>query len=104
MSYHVNRRWGDADDDPPVERMREALAELDVEDVEHPDVALIHESGWCLGAYPSGLLIWEDLSADDGAPRHMRAVPRDRVLELWQKLAKGDIAAVDAEPWQAGYG
>jgi hypothetical protein len=32
----VNRRWGDSDDDPPVERMRDALAELDVEDVEHP--------------------------------------------------------------------
>jgi hypothetical protein len=103
MSYHVNRRWGDSDDDPPVERMREALAELDVQDIEHPDVALIHESGWCLGAYPSGLLIWEDLSAE-GSPRHMRDVSRERVLELWQKLAKGDILAVDAEPWKPGYG
>src|SRR5687767_15519193 len=103
MSYHVTRRWGASFDDPPVERMRHALAELDVEDIEHPDVALTHESGWCLGAYPRGLLIWEDLSAV-GAPRHMRDVSRERVLELWQKLAKGDIAAVDAEPWKPGYG
>jgi len=49
------------------------------------------------------LLIWEDLSAE-GSPRHMRDVSRERVLELWQKLAKGDILAVDAEPWKPGYG
>ena len=103
MSYHVNRRWGDSDENPSVEQMREALAELDVEDVEHPDVALIRESGWSLGAYPSGLLVWEDLSAGN-EPRHMRGVTRKRVLELWQILARGDIAAVDAEPWKPGYG
>ena len=54
MSYHVNRRWGHSDANASVQQMREALAELDVEDPEHPDVALIHENGWCLGAYPSG--------------------------------------------------
>ncbi len=82
--------------------MREALAELDVEDIEHPDVALIHESGWCLGAYPSGLLIWEHLG--EGEPRHMRDISRDRVLEMWQWLARGDLARVESEPWKRGYG
>jgi hypothetical protein len=81
--------------------MREALAELDVEDIEHPDVALIHESGWCLSAYPSGLLIWEHLGGNE--PRHMRGVSRERVLEMWQRLATGELAAIDAEPWTAGY-
>src|SRR6478752_6624545 len=99
MSYHVNRRWGDSDDDPTVARMREALAELDVEDDEHPDVALIHESGWCLGAYPSGLLIWEHLGHDNVGPGHMRGISRERVLELWQELARGEITAIDREPW-----
>jgi hypothetical protein len=102
MSYHVNRRWGDSDDDPTIEKMREALAELDEEDIEHPDVALIHESGWCLGAYPSGLLIWEHL--EGSGPRHMRGISRERVLELWQMLARGEFAAIDAEPWKPGYG
>ena len=102
MRYHVNRRWGDSDDEPSIEKRREALSELDVEDVEHPDVALIHESGWCLGAYPSGLLIWEHL--EDGEPRHMRGVSRERVLELWQRLSRGELSAVHSEPWQAGYG
>ena len=102
-SFHVNRRWGDSNDDPSVAQMREALAELDIDDDEHPEVALIHESGWCLGAYPSGLLIWEDLSTGC-EPRHMRGVSRNHVLELWQSLARGDIVAVDAEPWQPGNG
>ncbi len=102
MSYHVNRRWGDSDDNPTVEKMREALAELDIEDIEHPDVTLIHESGWCLGAYPSGLLIWEHLEGNE--PRHMRGVSRERMLELWQMLARGEFAAIDTEPWKFGYG
>jgi hypothetical protein len=87
VTYQVNRRWGDSDDNPPVALMREALAELDIEDMEHPDVALIHDSGWCLSAYPSGLLIWEHLGGDQ--PKHMRNVPRERILELWLQLSKG---------------
>ena len=102
MSYHVQRRWGDSDDDPSVEKMGEALAELEVEDIEHPDVALIQKSGWCLGAYPSGLLVWEHLNS--GEPRHMRGVSRDRVLEMWQWLSRGDLAKVDGEDWKPGYG
>src|SRR6266576_3090300 len=100
MSYHVNRRWGETDDTPSVQQMRDALAELDIEDVEHPDVALIHESGWCLGAFPSGLLIWEHLEGNE--PRHMRGMSRERVLELWQMLARGEFAAIDTEPWESG--
>ena len=102
MSYHVNSRWGASDDNPSVDKMREALAELEVEDVEHPDVALIHQSGWCLGAYPSGLLVWENLEA--GEPRHMRGISRERVLELWQRLSRGELDAIEVEPWKAGYG
>jgi hypothetical protein len=104
MSYHVNRRWGHSDANASVQQMREALAELDVEDPEHPDVALIHENGWCLGAYPSGLLVWENLADDAGRPRHMRGVPRERVLQLWQQLSRGELKDIEAEPWKTGYG
>lgn len=103
ISYHVNRRWGGSDDEPSLDQMREALAELDVEDIEHPDVSLIHESDWCLGAYPSGLLIWENLSSDC-EPQHMSGVSRERVLELWQCLARGEVDSVGCESWMPGYG
>ena len=105
MAFHARGRWGGDEPDPPVERLRTLLQELDtqIEDIEHPDVSLTHETEWCLSAFPSGLLVWENLEAGDANPRHMKGVPRDKVLALWLKLAGGDIAAVEAQPWLPGY-
>ena len=103
MSYFVNTRWGGGQDSPPESRMREIVAELDVkEDDEHPDVSLVHESEWALSAFAGGLLVWENL--EQGEPRHMRDVARERVIELWLKLSRGEIEEVNKEPWQPGYG
>ena len=71
-------------------------------DKEHPDVALTHESGWCLSAFPSGLLVWENDEINSG-PRHMKAVPREEVLRLWLQLARGEIGTIEAEPWKSSY-
>jgi len=114
MTYYAVDRWtGGGEDNPSVERLREILRKLDVHDPEHPDCWLVHrETGWTLSAFSSGLLIWEndggpdpsrdpDL-ADYAGDRHMHGVSREKVLELWLKLAAGDIAAVDAEPWLPG--
>jgi hypothetical protein len=111
MTFSARGRWGGDERNPPVERLRAILEELDIEteDFEHPDVALKHETEWCLSVFLSGLLVWENV---DGAPeadepegkavRHMEDVSRQKVLELWLKLAAGDIAAVEAEPWLPG--
>jgi hypothetical protein len=101
MAFRTTSRWGAMEGDPPIERLRELLQSLEIEGKEHPDIALTHETGWCLSAFPSGLLVWENEEAD--APRHMKGVPREHVFVLWLKLAQGDIAAVEAEPWQPGY-
>jgi hypothetical protein len=107
MGFFASGRWGDDESNPPVERLREILQELDIEpeDVEHPDVSLTHETEWCLSAFPGGLLVWENVgdASEDADPRHMNGVSRQKVLELWLKLAAGDIAAIDAEPWLPGY-
>ena len=105
MSYFVNTRWGGGEDSPSEPRMREILAELDAKengDDEHPDVSLVHESEWALSAFADGLLVWENL--EEGEPRHMRNVPRERVLELWLKLSRGEIGSIENEPWLPGYG
>ena len=104
MTYCASDRWGAAELNPPIERLRELLQSLDVEDKEHPDVALKHETEWCLSAFPSGLLVWENVEAKDNNAKHMKCVPREAVLGLWLKLARGDIAAIQAEPWLPGYG
>lgn len=102
MTYYVQSRWGDSEDEPDVDRMRELLAELDAPDEEHPDTWLTHESGWTLSAHESGLMAWED-GEDLAPPRHMPRVSREKALELWISLSKGDLKAIEAEPWQPGH-
>src|SRR5262245_49652712 len=115
MGFSARGRWSSSESNPTIGRLREILRELDIEtgDFEHPDVSLKHETEWCLSAFLSGLLVWQNVGDDseDADPipddelvrymkgvRHMKGVSRQKVLELWLRLAAGDIAAVDAEP------
>ena len=102
MTYSASDRWGATELNPPIERLRELLQSLDIEETEHPDVALKHETEWCLSAYRSGLLVWENVEAEHNNAKHMKCVPREVVPGLWLKLARGDIAAIQAEPWLPG--
>ena len=102
MAFVVTNRMGEMFDSPDGRFIDDALAELDgpVDD-EHPDVSLTHESGWSLGAFPSGGLAWEHL--DENEPRHMQAVSRSEVRRLWLALVSGDLRTVDAEDRKPGY-
>jgi hypothetical protein len=102
MAFHVTFRWGESEAEPTVNQMLAALSELDAHDDEHPDASLTHESEWCLSAFESGLLVWQNL--ERGEPRHMRDVPRDRVLQLWLALSRGDLSSIEKESWLPGYG
>jgi hypothetical protein len=102
MAFHITTRWGSAEREPTRDRMYEVLQELDVVDEEHPDTSLTHESEWCLSAFPSGLLVWENL--EEGEPRHMTNVSRERVLQLWTMLSEGRVSEIESEPWMPGYG
>jgi hypothetical protein len=82
--------------------MLAVLGELDTPDAEHPDASLTHESGWSLSAFQSGRLVWENV--EEGEPRHMLGVSRERTLHLWLLLARGDLATIEGEAWLAGYG
>jgi hypothetical protein len=81
MAYSLYYRWGECQRQPTFAQMRMALAQLDANDSEHVSVSLKHESEWCLGAYPDGVLVWEKVDTD-GVPRHMNSVARQRVFEL----------------------
>lgn len=39
---------------------------------------------------------------EQGAPRHLSGVSKERALELWLKLATGLLDELEQEPWQAG--
>lgn len=100
--FHITHRYGECETDPSVESFGALYDELSVDDEEHPDVSVQHETAWSLSAFAGGLLVWENVEA--GVPRYMRSVSRDNVLRLWRLLATGDISAIDEEPWLDGYG
>lgn len=104
MSYYVRHRWGDMQDEPPLESLSALYDELEFEDEEHVSVSLTHESDWDLGAYGGGLLIWENLETEENEARHMKDLTKQKVLELWEKLAHGRIDEIEKEPWLPGYG
>jgi uncharacterized protein YidB (DUF937 family) len=79
-------RWGAGQENPTVEEMRAALAELSVSAPEHPSTWLSDDDGWTVDVYESGLVIFshqfEDICQRTG-------VSRNEALELWQLLQRG---------------
>jgi len=73
------------------------------EDTEHGSVAVTHESEWSLGVSRGGYITFENLEAAGGGERHMDEVPVSKILELFQHLAEGNLAAIEREPWLPGY-
>lgn len=95
---------GSGEDNPSLERLSDLYDELVVADQEHGDVAVINDdSGWCMSAYRDGRLVFEQLGTRGATARHMRPVPKERVLELWRRLIAGDVINLLTEPWKAGY-
>jgi hypothetical protein len=103
MSFHIMHRLGNGETAPTKAAFPALLAELgaDPDDTEHGSVAVTHESEWCLEAYKNGYLVWQNLEADE--PRHMRDVPAEKIVALWELLADGNLDAIEAEPWQPEY-
>jgi len=104
MSFFINHRFGGAERDPPASTFPLLLDELEVrlEDEEHTSISVVHESEWGLGVYYGGYVTFEHVEGD-GEPRHMRNVPREKVLDMMQKIASGDLPALEAEAWEDGY-
>ena len=103
MSFHGSDLMGASLPEPTLDEMRELLSQLDRADGEHTDVSVVHESGWSLSVFASGLVVWENVESEV-PPQHQRDVPRDRALDLWLRLARGDIESIAGEPWRPGYG
>jgi hypothetical protein len=73
-------------ENPTVEELRAALAELSVPDEEHPSTWLTDDDCWTVDVYESGLVLF--------AHKHeniceRRGVSRDEALELWLFLQQG---------------
>ncbi|WBB89963.1 hypothetical protein [Verrucosispora sp. WMMC514] len=103
MSAVITHRAGAMEDYTPG-KVPELVAELDAYvDDEHPDVSVSHDSGWTLSAFPSGLVVWENLE-DDDTPRHLRDVTRAQLAELMTHCGEGHLDQLERLPWREGYG
>lgn len=103
MTYHATDRMGASIIEPSELVMKELLSSLDPADEEHPDVALTHESEWCISFFGSGLAVFENVETGEG-PWHMPSIPSSAALELWRTLACGEIEQLKKWPWVPGYG
>jgi hypothetical protein len=99
----LTHRYGEqtpytSDDD--LDALLDELA--DASDAEHSDVAVTHESGWTLGGFTSGRLIWENVESE-AEPRHAVEVSPTEMRRLFGLLAQGAIGRVEASDWKPGY-
>ncbi|MGK3970056.1 hypothetical protein WMF01_56870 [Sorangium sp. So ce1667] len=93
---------GSGEENPSLESLSNLYDELVSADSEHGDVAVIHDdSGWCMSAHRDGRIVFEHLR--EGGERHMMPVTKERALELWRRLIKGNIDGLLAEAWIPGY-
>jgi hypothetical protein len=102
--YGVIHSDGSGDNNPPLESLSGLYDELLTADVEHGDVTVVHDDlGWYLSAHRDGRVILRRLK-DQTDARHMLAIEKERVLDLWHRLIRGDLDNLLKEPWKPGYG
>jgi hypothetical protein len=85
----LERRWGGGQENPTIDEMRSALAELEVPDREHPSTWLGDEEDWTVDVYETGLVIFHCLQGPPGLGCERRGGTRDEALELWLLLQQG---------------
>lgn len=101
MGYRVTHWTGEMERDWPREKLESLIDELASADAEHPDVAVTHESEWCLTVLRSGFVVLEHL--EEGEPKHLGPVDRRTALELMSAVADGRIDELSSRPWKPGY-
>jgi hypothetical protein len=98
VAFSITHRSGEMEADVPLDAIEDLIAELASSDPDHPDIAVGHESGWGLSAFPSGLVLWGNVDSDDAERRML--VSRERLLELMRAVAEGDLAELERQPWE----
>jgi hypothetical protein len=102
MGYGIRHLDGSSDDDAPTSSFEPLYDELLRADGEHNDVAVIDDdTGWCITAYPGGLVIFQCLA--DGTAFHLREVEKPQVIQMWIQLARGALDDVRGLPWKEGF-
>lgn len=103
MAVTLTHRAGEMDEYVDDADLDDLVAELDgPEDSEHPDVSVAHESGWALSAFPSGLVVWEDVEAT--VARVIGSLSVAMRCGGFRLPARNELGEVASSGWQPGYG
>jgi hypothetical protein len=78
--------------------------DADLSDDAHVSVSVRLPDGWCVGAYVSGLVLFENVEDLSVKPRHLRVGTREEARKLMTLLVTGDRATLEREPWRPGNG
>ncbi|WP_394831060.1 hypothetical protein LVJ94_31575 [Pendulispora rubella] len=101
MVFFILHRWGASERtrDPSV--VEALLSELDAQEPtdELTSVSLCLPSGWCLSAFPSGLVIFENVEEASAPPRYMRVASRNSARELMELLARQQFHDLQQRAW-----
>jgi hypothetical protein len=93
---------GSGEQNPPLERLSDLFDELLTADQEHGDVAVSnYDIGWRISAHRDARVILSEIGKR--RPRHMIPITKETVLDLWTRLARGEIESILSEPWKPGY-
>jgi hypothetical protein len=104
VTFSVTHIDGSMEQPQDTSNLSRLLNELEQADLEHGDIAVVHESGWGLVVLPHGRVIWENVEDDNGRPRHMEGLTPRATLKLMELVADGDLETVEAHSWAPGYG
>ncbi len=113
MGVRLLDRWGNESDDPPEEALVAALNEL-ADDEPHLSTWMKHdevsvgwwdgENDWFIATDPWGNVVFGGILGEEEEVEEYvlpQPVSRDKVLQLWRLLCKGDLEGIRREPWQA---
>jgi len=102
--YHSTDIDGVTIINPDIDQLRElieSLSEDEIDDYDHPDVALVDDdSGWSISLYPNGTATLENLEDADQSPRYRKGLRPEAALELWLMLADGELNSLLSMPWE----
>ncbi len=101
MRYHTTDPYGVSEIEPSLPKMRRILERLQHADgAEHPDAALVHESGWSITITAGGTAVFENLEDEEELSSRLRlGLDLNDALRLWERLASGDIDGLLEEDW-----
>jgi hypothetical protein len=108
----INTRYGYSElvsdpDDPWI--TRKLIAELRTErfdepDDEHTQVSVANEH-WAVTAQVSGLITCDNMDLHEGEESeflekmHLRDIPDEQLIRIWQAVIRGDKASLLGHPW-----